>query len=153
MARSCGDCIACCVYLRIDDEKLQKAGMTHCPHLTLPGPIKEDEIYLTGDSCKGNCSVYSDQPKVCDNYKCAWLLGYGNEEDRPDKSLILFDTAHQIENCLEAKPLAPDQEDTEKGRAVINRMSCSFGVPVVVLNFYEKKIKRIVGHGVIPWLL
>ena len=147
--RNCGDCIVCCVYSRIDVPEFQKESMTHCPHLKLPGPIKENTIYYSGAGLK-NCKVFGTDkhPKCCTDYDCAWKKGHGLEEDRPDRTLILFDAAHHIDNALEAKPLKEFQEETEEGKEVIDRMSKSTKMPVIVLNFYERTIQRIVGRGI-----
>lgn len=145
--RECGECIVCCVYPRIDDPELEKPGMRHCPNLTLPGPEKENEVFYTGASCE-NCRIYENQPKMCADYHCAWRIGFGGRNDRPDKVLMLFDNAKEIGNCLQAKPLKDDQENTEEGKAVIARMSRSAERPVIVLNFYERRIQRIEGRGV-----
>lgn len=145
--RECGDCIVCCVYPRINDPELTKAGMEHCPHLTLPGPVRENMAWFTGASCE-NCKIYDRQPKMCAAYKCVWLLGHGAEDDRPDKSLMLFDNSHGIGNAMQAKPLAPDREKTPEAKATIERMSASLKMPVLVVNFYERRIQYVVGKGV-----
>ena len=136
------------MYLRIESDTLNKAGMTHCPNLSLPGPIEKDKAFYTGSSVDGNCRIYNFRPKCCMQYECAWLQGYGNDDDRPDKSLILFDTLHHITNSAEAKPLEDGREKTEEGKAVINRMSISMGKPIIVLNFYERRIQRVVGRPI-----
>lgn len=145
--RSCGDCIVCCVYPRIPE--LGKGGMEHCVHLSLPGPETTDARYYTGDSC-GNCKIYDspEKPACCSKYNCAWRAGFGSEFDRPDKVLMLFDSSKGIDNCLEAKPLRDGEESTQEGREVIDRMSKSIGKPVVVLNFYERRVVRIAGRAV-----
>jgi len=145
--RDCGECIACCVYPSIDDPELKKDSMTHCPNLTLPGGATPGRVFMAGTKC-GNCKIYPTRPKTCGNYTCAWLQGYGDEDDRPDKSLILVDNSKRITNAFEAKPLAPNVESTLEGKATIDRMSASMGVPIIVLNFYERRIKRIAGRGV-----
>jgi hypothetical protein len=145
--RDCGDCIVCCVYPRIPE--LNKRGMEHCSNLTLPGPEEENKRYYTGNSICGNCKIYDskEKPLCCSEYNCAWRMGYGDEGDRPDKVFMLFDRSHNIENAIEAKPLKEYQENTPEGEAVIERMSKSYNTPVIVLNFYEKKIQRIAGQG------
>lgn len=126
--------------------------MTHCEHLTLPGPSVEDSVFYTGASNKGNCKIYpaslnivDQRPKCCDEYKCLWVQGYGGEEDRPDKSLILFDESRGVENAIEAKPLSGSKETTKEGAEVIRRMSISTGKPVLVFNLYEGHIVQVVG--------
>lgn len=120
--------------------------MTHCSKLILPGPTKNGAVFLTGGSKQGGCSVY--ETRLCPKYTCAWLDGYGDEEDRPDKSLVMFDNKNRMTNAYQARPLAPDHEKTLEGREVINRMSKSLKKPVVVMNFYERKIVRVVGRPI-----
>jgi hypothetical protein len=40
--RTCGDCIVCCVYLKIDVPELRKEGMRHCPHVKADEPEVRD---------------------------------------------------------------------------------------------------------------
>jgi len=149
--RSCGDCIACCVYLRIESPELNKKPMEHCPYLTLEDPVQDGVAQYTGASKEGNCSIYcekSKRPECCGGYLCAWRAGHGADEDRPDRSLMLFERSKMIGNALEAKPIKDGQEDTTAGRETIDRMSVSTGFPVIVLNFYERRILRIAGRPV-----
>lgn len=154
--RSCGDCVACCVYLRIEDApKMRKGGLERCRYLTVivvePNAADEEKRRYTGASCKGNCTVYTDQekkPDVCNTYECAWMQGYGWEEHRPDKILMLFDTTKHVENALEAKPLAEGQELTQIGKDAIDAFSQSTNKCVVVLNFKERRVRRIAGRCV-----
>jgi len=146
--RTCGDCIVCCVYPGI--KELDKGAMVHCPHVKLPGPIKENQAYYTGACVGSNCAVHDSdaKPECCSGYKCLWLMGFGDEGDRPDKALMLFDYTHRIENAAEGKPLKQAQEDVQAGRDVADRMSRSLGKPIVVTTFYERRIKRVVGREI-----
>ena len=101
---------------------------------------------MTGTNEKGCCSVYKTRP--CPKYTCAWLDGYGEEEDRPDKSLVMFDNKNRMINAYQARPLSPDHEKTPEGKDVIERMSKSLKKPVVVMNFYERRIVRVVGRPI-----
>ena len=123
--------------------------MAHCAHVRLPGPERENEAYYTGKGAH-NCTIYdsSAKPDCCTGYKCSWLLGYGGDEDRPDKALMLFDDTKGIGNSLLGKPLKDGQELTREGRAVAQRMSESAGVPVIVMSFYERRPQYVVGG---PW--
>ncbi|MEZ5757494.1 MAG: hypothetical protein R3D86_04670 [Emcibacteraceae bacterium] len=73
--RECGNCIACCVELIIEDPELVKLPGVKCKNL------KKD----------GGCSIYQTRPKTCREWYCMWrflpLLG---EEWRPDKSGVLI---------------------------------------------------------------
>ena len=149
--RECGSCIACCVYPRIKSPILNKEPMSHCVNLTLPGDPAKDTVFYTGASNCGNCKIYpkdgeiDKRPKCCDEYRCLWVDGHGAEEDRPDRSLMLFDRSRGVENAIEAKPLIGNREKTEDGKATIKRMAISTKKTVLVFNFYENHIVRVEG--------
>lgn len=71
--RSCGECQMCCEVLTI--EQLQKPRNTVCRH-----------------QCEAGCAIYESRPEPCARYHCAWLDGFGLDEDRPDKSGLFFET-------------------------------------------------------------
>lgn len=136
--RECGECTVCCVYPKIPI--LKKEGMVKCVNLL------ESKNMFSGD-CKNNCKIYPKRPITCKNYKCAWLIGHGNEEDRPDKSNMLFDNSKRIPNSLECKPLKEGVTETLEGKEIIERMSKSNKTPVIVLSYLEHRISRLVGKG------
>ena len=70
--RECGDCSACCVAPSIN--RLNKPAHTPCSRL------------VGGELSGGRCSRYRDRPNVCKGFQCGWLVGLGEEQDRPDKS-------------------------------------------------------------------
>lgn len=144
--RSCDECIACCSYLEI--EGLNKPAFSHCTHCLL-AELEQDGVLQYNGSTDKNCKAYDTDKRldICYSYKCMWLYGYGNEEDRPDKCMILFDNVNHITGALEAKALDDGVEDTPEGREVIERMSKSTGLPALVIGFYDRQIKRIVGRG------
>jgi hypothetical protein len=145
--RTCGECVVCCVYQRIDDPELKKDAMVHCKHLDVVVPEDDRIKEYSGKSCN-NCKIYDHQPKMCGEYRCAWLAGFGDEGDRPDKSLMLFDCSHGILNSVEAKPLKHKHQETQEAQEVIDRFSKSMDRPVIVLDFYERRIQRIAGSSV-----
>lgn len=120
----------------------------------MPGPTEKNRVYYTGASSCGNCKLYptggdkDTRPDCCDKYKCAWLLGHGEEDDRPDKSLMVFDAVRGIENVVEARPLSEGIESTPHGRELADRISVSTGKPVIVFNFCEHRMVRVVGGPV-----
>jgi hypothetical protein len=71
--RSCGDCVACCVLLDIDE--LQKPAEVVCAH------------------CSGTgCTIYDVRPNVCRNYYCAWRRTEAMPESaRPDRLRVMFE--------------------------------------------------------------
>ena len=141
--RTCGDCIVCCVYPSINTETLVKRGCEHCPNLHLSDQIKPNTMQLSSEE-PVKCGIYRERPDVCEGYKCLWIQGHGNEEDRPDRALVLIDTTHRIENGIECKPLAPGVEETPEVKATIGRMMKSTGCAAIVTDFYERRFVRIV---------
>lgn len=73
--RACGSCSLCCTVLRVDD--LAKLGGRSCMHQTVDA----------------GCAVYPGRPKICRAYRCAWLAGAFDDEDRPDRLGAVLDLA------------------------------------------------------------
>lgn len=141
--RTCGDCIVCCVYPSINTDTLVKRGCDHCPNLNLSNPVEVNVMQLSSEE-PVKCQIYSDRPDVCKGYTCLWLQGHGEEQDRPDRSLVLIDTTHKIENGIECKPLFPGGEDDPKVQETIKRMMLSTGSAACVSSFYERRFVRVV---------
>ena len=70
--RECGECNACCVWLKGDAYGHEFGKGKPCNFL------------------KNNCSIYETRPEVCKKYQCAWLQGLFPESLRPDKSKVLI---------------------------------------------------------------
>jgi len=68
--RQCEECTVCCYIGGVHEELLEKPAHTDCPHLT-----------------EGGCGLHGkpERPFTCQAFRCAWLHGFGGEEDRPDK--------------------------------------------------------------------
>lgn len=79
--RSCGHCTACCK----------------------PMPILETgkPIGVWCEHCdKGvGCRIYAHRPTPCREFVCQWLMGIGEENDRPDKTKVILDFV-----CRENEP-------------------------------------------------
>lgn len=73
ISRICGGCTACCKTHAIAE--LQKPEGTVCSHCTVG----------TG------CRIYASRPKSCRTFQCAWLMGFGLSEYRPDMTGIVPD--------------------------------------------------------------
>ena len=72
--RPCGDCIACCQVLNIDEPELVKPQGMLCPNCTGAG-----------------CSIYETRPQVCRSWNCAWKrIASMPPETRPDAMGVLF---------------------------------------------------------------
>jgi hypothetical protein len=66
--RGCGACSLCCTLLRVDE--LGKPGGTPCIHQRSQGP---------------GCGIHAARPTICRAYRCLWLQGSLEDEDRPDR--------------------------------------------------------------------
>jgi hypothetical protein len=72
--RSCGDCVACCQVLNIDQPDMLKPAGQMCLHCTGKG-----------------CGVYAVRPNVCREWDCAYKrIASMPPETRPDKLGVLF---------------------------------------------------------------
>jgi hypothetical protein len=76
--RTCGACTLCCVVLRVDE--IGKPGGTPCPK-------------LRPAAAEGSCSIHAMRPEICRAYRCLWLQGGLDEEDRPDRLGAVLDVA------------------------------------------------------------
>ena len=70
--RECGDCNACCIWLKGESYSHEFGGGKPCHFL------------------KGNCSIYETRPEVCKTYQCAWLQGLFSENLKPEKSKVII---------------------------------------------------------------
>jgi len=70
--RSCGDCTACCSWMKGSAYGYEFGGGKSCKFL-----------------CETGCGVHKARPKVCEGYFCAWSQELLPEEMRPDKCGVL----------------------------------------------------------------
>jgi hypothetical protein len=72
--RPCGDCVACCILLNIDEPELVKPEGAICPNCTGAG-----------------CGIYDTRPQVCRGWNCAWKrIPSLPPETRPDRLGVMF---------------------------------------------------------------
>ncbi len=64
--RSCGTCSLCCTVLRVDE---------------LAKPAGHDCVHQRGRS---GCAIHSTRPSICRGYRCLWLQGGLEDDERPD---------------------------------------------------------------------
>lgn len=154
--RSCGKCVACCVYFPVSE--LDKKAYTPCRMLKERKEMQTDSdgmplmfpiSYRLGT--EKNCTSHRTRPAVCSGYFCAWLEGQGEEGDRPDKAGIIFDQNAPemiIKNAYIAKPLWLGAQDEPEGIRAIENVSRSSKLPILVAEFTERRLLRVVGRGI-----
>ena len=72
--RACGGCTACCLIV-LDIDELEKPLGQWCQYCE-----------------KGvGCQIYAKRPHNCRGFVCQWLLGGGEESERPDKGGYILD--------------------------------------------------------------
>jgi len=119
LTRECGGCTACCYVIKV--EQLSKPFRSVCPFVVI------------GQGCGiwGGPGGPGGQPEVCAKYRCAWLSGYGDEEDRPDVSGILVD---RRDLGLAAIGVREGYEKTPKARLAMERISRDAGELVTLTD-------------------
>lgn len=75
---SCGDCIACCIFLKKNTDPPGRLELESCPYVAI------ERFSFSGKNACENCQIYEDRPDVCREFKCDYLLG--KEDERPDKA-------------------------------------------------------------------
>ncbi|MEI9889260.1 MAG: hypothetical protein WDN45_00190 [Caulobacteraceae bacterium] len=79
--RACGDCVACCQVLNIDEPDMIKPAGQLCMHCTGKG-----------------CSIYDSRPGVCRTWDCVWRrIESMPPETRPDRLGVVFAIDRQAE--------------------------------------------------------
>lgn len=124
MRRECGGCTACCYVIEV--KELGKGFRKQCRHV------------VEGHGCGiwGGPGGPGGQPVVCARYRCAWAMGFGAEEDRPDKSGVLIDFRVPSIIDLEATPalyaigVQEGSEETPEARQAMSNVARDSGHPV-----------------------
>ena len=68
--RRCGPCSLCCTLLRVD---------------ALNKPAGRDCIHQRSGEASGGCGIHDTRPPVCRAYRCLWLQGGLEDDERPDR--------------------------------------------------------------------
>lgn len=72
-ARTCGTCSLCCTVLRVDE---------------LSKPAGRDCVHQRGAH---GCAIHATRPPICRAYRCLWLQGGLEDDERPDATFGVVD--------------------------------------------------------------
>ncbi len=67
-SRACGTCSLCCTILRVDE---------------LAKPAVRDCLHQRGAQ---GCAIHATRPPICRAYRCLWLQGGLEDDERPDRT-------------------------------------------------------------------
>lgn len=129
VSRSCHPCTACCLSKGVLE--LNKAGGTECVHTTVG----------TG------CNIYSDRPKPCQIYSCAWLEH--KTDFKPNICGFVLDLSREQSKGRPMWSATPAWLDAFKDEKVIYRLKKlvrELKQPVIAENhslFLEKGLKYV----------
>lgn len=71
-SRRCGECSLCCTVLRVDE--LAKPAGRDCVH----------QRRAAGADGPPGCTIHPTRPTICRSYRCLWLQGGLEDDERPD---------------------------------------------------------------------
>ncbi len=123
--RECGKCAVCCVITEISENNFYKCANCPCKYLN-------NEGY--------GCSVFGQKqkPNRCTEYECAWLRGFGENNDRPDKSnIMLFINNFNGGIWIFAIETLKNAYKTS-GKSIIIDIVKKMNLPVIVSDFDSK---------------
>lgn len=108
--RVCGECTACCSVLEI-------------PNLAKPAGVS---CHNLGDQ---GCRIYDQRPESpCQTFRCAWLQGFLDEDDRPDKSGGIVWQVNEGEETVTIISELPGRKVSRKIFGWVNKISPHFRV-------------------------
>lgn len=116
--RECGDCTVCCFTGAVDG---LKPAHSKCPH-----------------ECDG-CAIYEDprRPRICSEFRCAWLRGLGREDHRPDRSGCLI-AVTSMNGGLWTFVIEIRPNGFEDSQDMILEMVRKFDVPAILVRHDRK---------------
>ena len=146
--RECGECVACCVFMEVDEQQVHTKAMEPCGYLKDKSPPWIPSV-LSAPTQK-NCILGAKKPLCCLDYQCAWLRGAGDREDRPDRCGVLVDNmvaGRLLPGALVAKPLWDRADAQPAGIEAVRRISRSSDRPVIVVGFQDHQVRYVIGKG------
>lgn len=114
--RACGSCTACCKAPELITREYYKPPGKWCKHCNI------------GRGCK----IYPERYEPCRDFECQWLLGFGAEEERPDRCHYMLD----FRTTDPVDPKMPSFED-------VVHIGTSLNIWEVSVGALESKGKRV----------
>jgi len=125
--RSCGECHACCVVLRIED--LNKEMYVPCSNIVT-------------DGC-GSCSIYNTRPEVCRSFRCMWLDNreFFPDDFRPDKIGVMFygELNKESKKVIVAAEFESGAINKSRVQEKINKLVKNFSIDLIRKDAFTKK--------------
>lgn len=120
--RTCGGCQACCEVIGIypDNDRSKpptSPAFEKCEH-----------------QCEDGCAIYSRRPTPCFVYRCMWHLGWGSDDDRPDKLGLILEAHPDAKHIVAIVETRSDAHKEE--RATIRLLQIRAQVPIVLVTPY-----------------
>lgn len=114
--RTCGRCTVCCTHMQV--------GELHKP--------EGETCYLV---TKEGCGAYDDRPDSCRKYECFWLMGFGKEGHRPDRSnaLLYVEDSPKLGRVVVVTETKPNGLRNPKAQGLLKELKRS------KLNLYIRK--------------
>lgn len=127
----CGSCTVCCHVAEVKEGIVQKPACQNCPF--------QDR----------GCKLFGQpqRPQVCQDFQCSWLRGYGDKNDRPDKSGVMVSVNHfNGGTWIMVMDLVQNAHRTT-GKSIIKDIAQKVGLPVIIVA--HKHLKTGKGDYVI----
>ena len=119
--RTCGTCTMCCKLLAVPELK------------------KPEGIWCDGCAIGVGCRIYNHKPQACTEFECLWLKGYGEDNERPDKTKIVITVQADGETLtfFEDRPGLTRKRYQERLEHVLTS-----GIPVLIICRQERVLIR-----------
>jgi len=121
--RNCEECYLCCYETAVEGVGWSKPAHELCRYISKNNTNK--------------CSIHSSslRPKFCCEYQCSWLYGFGETNDRPDKTgLIVSISMFNGTMWVFARELE-EQALIKKGKRLVKEVATEIDFPVIVVDF------------------
>jgi len=76
--RSCGSCTMCCYVFEV------------------PAVATRDYEWCRHCRVGVGCGIYETRPEDCRSFYCLWRMGFGTDEDRPDRHGVVMDLQDRL---------------------------------------------------------